>query len=286
MTTQELSEARAAVDDGRLATALDRLEDARRDAAARRDLHELAEVWGLVSAVHGRAGGWLGDASERLAQAVGADISGFSPDELAAAGVDPDRLVLAPHEPAPVRVEVSTPELERARSALARGDFGKALYELRDATRVAVAQRRHDELLEVQELVRDVSERSSGRTREASEALARKVEEGLSTFDGSAADAAAARLRLVLDRQPAADRAPVSTRELVRARSALDQGDFGKALYELRDATSVAIAQRKLDELLAVHELVGTVTERSSGRTRQAGEALTRKVEAGLSSFA
>jgi hypothetical protein len=48
----------------------------------------------------------------------------------------------------------------------------------------------------------------------------------------------------------------------------------------------VAVAQRKLDELLEVKELVQILSRRSSGRTRTASDRLASKVDSGLRSFA
>jgi hypothetical protein len=47
----------------------------------------------------------------------------------------------------------------------------------------------------------------------------------------------------------------------------------------------VAIAQRRLDELLEAYELTGVLAGRSHGRTRAASEALVRKAEAPVRSF-
>jgi hypothetical protein len=75
-----------------------------------------------------------------------------------------------------------TRELLEARTELERGDYAAALDATQVARRVAVAQRKRDELLEVRELARLLRERSPGRTREASERLARKVEADLRSF--------------------------------------------------------------------------------------------------------
>jgi len=76
------------------------------------------------------------------------------------------------------------------------------------------------------------------------------------------------------------------TRELVEARVALELGAFETALFDLRDAFRVALAQRKLDELLEVKELVQILSKRSSGRTRTASDRLASKVDTDLRSFA
>ena len=161
-----------------------------------------------------------------------------------------------------------------------------------------MAQRKLDELVEVRELVRSLCERSSGRTKEASERLARKVTEGLRAFPADALASAGVVLeeperellgRLLARRElraPAGDDALTTTRELSRARTALDEGDLPAARYLLQEARRVAVAQRKLDELLEVYELLQVLSERSEGRTRAASERLARKVEEGLRSFA
>lgn len=78
----------------------------------------------------------------------------------------------------------------------------------------------------------------------------------------------------------------MKTRELSRARAALDEGELTSALHLLQEACRVAVAQRKLDELLEVYELVQVLVGRSDGRTRAAGELLAARVVAGLRSFA
>jgi hypothetical protein len=190
---------------------------------------------------------------------------------------------------------MKTRELSRARAALAEGELATALSLLQEARQVAVAQRKLDELLEVRELVRSLSARSSGRAKEASERLARKVTEGLHGFPADALASVGveperdplgpllARWKL---RASAADHALIRTRELSRARAALDEGELPTALYLLQEAHRVAVAQRKLDELLKVYELVQVLSARSGGRTRAASDRLARKLEAGLRSFA
>jgi hypothetical protein len=190
-----------------------------------------------------------------------------------------------------------TRELVEARVALELGAFETALFDLRDAFRVAVAQRKLDELVEVRELVRALYARSRGRTKRASDRLARNVDAGLQTFPADAL--ASVGIHAVPERaQPPLslggqdlratprERVYGKTRELASARTALDNGEFAEALVDLRDARRVAVAQRKLDELLEVKELVEILCRRSSGRTRTASDRLASKVDAGLRSFA
>src|SRR6266581_4820424 len=72
----------------------------------------------------------------------------------------------------------------------------------------------------------------------------------------------------------------MKTRELSRA-----QAELATALFFLQEARQVAVAQRKLDELLEVRELVESLSARSSGRTKEASERLARKVTEGLRGF-
>jgi len=76
-----------------------------------------------------------------------------------------------------------------------------------------------------------------------------------------------------------------TTRELRQARVALVHGELESALAFLREAESVASAQRKLDELLEVRKLVPTVTARSTGRTLAGSRRLERKIRESLRSF-
>ena len=190
-----------------------------------------------------------------------------------------------------------TRELVEARVALELGAFETALFDLRDAFRVAVAQRKLDELIEVRELVRALSARSAGPTKHASDRLARKVDAGLQTFPADALTSVG--IQAVPEReQPAllrggpglraapGDHVRGKTRELASARAALDNGEFAEALFDLREARRVAVAQRKLDELLEVKELVQILSRRSSGRTRTASDRLASKVDSGLRQFA
>ena len=184
-------------------------------------------------------------------------------------------------------------ELAQAEAALDQGEFKTALYLLQEAERVAVAQRRLDDLLAARELVRSLSARSRGHTKAAGERLARKVTEHLNAFPSDALVSVGIRkeperdlaglplIRQRLRERAGGDAIPTS-RELSRARAALDDGEFAAALYLLQEARRVAVAQQKLDELLAVDELVQALVERSAGRTRTAGRRLARKVEAGL----
>ena len=178
-------------------------------------------------------------------------------------------------------------ELRQARVALDFGKLAKALYLLQEAERVAVAQRKPEELLQVRELVASLSARSSGRTREASERLARKVSEHLRGFPSDEPERDLIGLLLARPelRAPAGGQTRSKTRELMRARPALDDGEFVTALHLLQEARRVAVAQRKLGELLEVYELVEVLATRSSGRTRAASEQLARQVETGLRSF-
>jgi len=189
---------------------------------------------------------------------------------------------------------MKTRELTCAGPALDAGDFTEALFLLEQSRRVAVAQRKLDGLLEVRELVARLSSRSSGRTRDASQRLAWKVDADLRGFPAEALEAvgvepepdlvgplvAAWKLRTL------AGNAPGKTRELSQARTALEEGDAAMALFLLQQARRVAVAQRKLDELLEVYELVQVLSERSSGRTRAATDQLVIKVDSDLGAFA
>jgi hypothetical protein len=189
---------------------------------------------------------------------------------------------------------MTTRELVQARVALSDGELAKALSLLREAERVAVAQRTIDELLEVRGLVGSLADRSEGRTKNASERLARRVEEELHAFPADALAAAGIHVEpepafseLVRELRAQADsHGPAATRELTRARAALDGGELATAVHLLQEARRVAIAQRRLGELLEIHALVQILTERSSGRRRAASERLAHKVEAGLREFA
>lgn len=188
-----------------------------------------------------------------------------------------------------------TRELDQARVALEYGANAMALACLQDARRVAIAQRKLDELVEVRELVRALSRLSTGRIKQAGERLARKVDEGLEGFPAEALASAGVRAELEPgpdasrsregSRRPPGERAPGRTREIDEARAAIGEREFTDALFALRVARRVAVAQRKLDELLEIEELVRALADRSSGRTRSASDRLARKVEAGVRSF-
>ncbi|HEY2218711.1 MAG TPA: hypothetical protein VGH35_05185 [Gaiellaceae bacterium] len=177
-------------------------------------------------------------------------------------------------------------EVHRARVELVDGDLDGALYYLRQAERVAVAQRKLDELLEVRDVLRSLP-----RTP-ASAGLAHTVDVALQDFPPEALAAAGIHVRtereLVESLRPlvqADDHGAAKPRPLSLARRALDAGDYPEALFQLQEARRIAVAQRRLAELLEVHELVQPLCERSSGRTRAAAEELARQVVAGLRSF-
>ena len=73
----------------------------------------------------------------------------------------------------------------RGACGVAEREFTDALFALRMARRVAVAQRKLDRTAEVQELVRALADMTSGRTRSASVRLARKVEASLRSFEST-----------------------------------------------------------------------------------------------------
>ena len=199
--------------------------------------------------------------------------------------------------PASARAGQGRSDLDQARIEVARSEFQAALPPLQEAERVAVAQRKLDELLEVRELARTVATRSSGHTRDAGERLAEKVDEQLQTFPAD--ELAAVGIRKEPSREELAERfvraqleAPADARprattpQLTLARTALESGDLGTALYHLDEARRVAVAQRRLEELLEVNALARVVSERSEGRTHAASTRLIRKVETGVRSFA
>lgn len=191
MNRRELFQARAALDEGELATALYLLQEARRVAVAQRKLDELLEVRALVRSLSARSSGRIKEASEHLARKVTEGLHVFPAEALASAGVrdEPERDLLGPllarrerGAPAGDHALAATRELSRGRAALDEGELATALYLLQETRRVAVAQGKLDELLEVYELVQALSERSGGRTRTASERLARKLEADLRSF--------------------------------------------------------------------------------------------------------
>jgi hypothetical protein len=177
-------------------------------------------------------------------------------------------------------------EVHRARVELVDGDLDGALYYLRQAERVAVAQRKLDELLEVRDVL------STLPRTPASAHLAQTVDEAVHDFPPDVLAAAGIHVRTERElveslrrRVPAGDHGPAKPRPLALARRALDAGDYPEALFLLQEARRIAVAQRRLGELLEVHELVQPLCERSSGRTRAAAEELARQVVAGLRSF-
>jgi hypothetical protein len=190
-------------------------------------------------------------------------------------------------QPTPARAR----DLFRARVALTDGDPDAALHWLREAERVAVAQRRLDELLEVRELLGPVAERARGRTEEAARHFARVVDEKVRTFPAEELAAAGVPAEpdpvalLLAHGAPTVDERH-KTRELVRARAALDRNDADAALHELREARRVAVAQRKAGELLEVNELLARTTAASTGRTHELARHLASEVERDLRTLA
>jgi hypothetical protein len=190
---------------------------------------------------------------------------------------------------------MKTGELVRARNALDEGRLDKALDQLRVARRVAVAQRKLDELLEVRELTASLVAKSSGGIEQAGQALSRQVEDDLHGFPPAALASAGIEPRpdplesVLADaklRHAAGARGPATARELARVRPALDEGEYAQALFDLGEARRVAVAQRNIDELLEVYELVQVLSARTSGRTHASSQRLTAQVEAGLRTFA
>src|SRR5579862_1094776 len=185
-----------------------------------------------------------------------------------------------------------TRELLEARVAIADRQLTRAFLLLREAERVAVAQRKLEELLEVRELLRSLSALSSGHTKEASEQLARTVDEQLMGFTAGALARAGVdperELTVLMSklRALAGPPGPGVTRDLSRARVALDDGELANALFFLQEARRVAVAQGRLGELLAVYDLVQQVAERSDARTRAASERLSHKTATNLRTFA
>jgi len=118
-------------------------------------------------------------ASEKLARRVADEIAAFPADELAAAGIEPGQelavLVSRLRGFAGPAAPAKTRTLSDARAALERRELPSALALLQEARRVAVAQGRFGELLEVHELVRRLARLSDVRTRAGSERLARKT---------------------------------------------------------------------------------------------------------------
>jgi len=176
----------------------------------------------------------------------------------------------------PARPARKTNELHQVRVALVDDDLDAALFLLRDAEHVAVAQRKLGRLLEVRELLRTVSERSRGRTARGCRELERRIAEDLAAFPVAELDAAG----VVLEPVPRHVEQP--TTELGRARVALDDDDLPTALFFLRQARNVALAQGRASELRHVGELAAALADLSDGRTQAAAERLARQVEADL----
>src|SRR5581483_6441288 len=65
-------------------------------------------------------------------------------------------------------------------------------------------------------------------------------------------------------------------------RAALEHGELAAALGFLREARREAVAQGRLSDLLAVHELVGRLLQRSDMRIRAESERLARKTASDL----
>src|SRR5579862_4739287 len=75
------------------------------------------------------------------------------------------------------------------------------------------------------------------------------------------------------------------TRELLGARAAVADCRLPQALSLLREAELVAVAQRRLDELLEVRELAGTLVALNDGQTKAASEKLARRVADEVAAF-
>jgi len=183
-------------------------------------------------------------------------------------GSRPRRTVPAPSE--------TTRELHQVRVELAHGELESALFLLGDAERVAVAQRKLGELLEVRELLGAVLERSSGRTIQASRRLERRIRDDLASFPP--AELAAAGVRVELGRP----RTELPTTELGRARAAIEEDYLTTALFLLRQARRVAIAQGRPSELREVAALAALLSDRGDDVTQATSKRLARQVEADL----
>jgi hypothetical protein len=183
-------------------------------------------------------------------------------------------------------------DLHRARIEIARGDVDDGLRSLREAERVAVAQRKLAELIEVRRLADGVATRGWGQTRETAAELAQRVADEIYAFPADELVAAGIEPRpdplvVVLARPaPPADPAVPKTRELPEARAAIEAGDLAAALFLLDTASRAAVAQRRLGELREAYELARKVDAHSSGRTHARSDDLLRRIEAGLRSFA
>jgi len=176
----------------------------------------------------------------------------------------------------PRRERATRTELEQARIEVARGDAAAALFSLEEAERMATAQRKLAELVEVREL-------AAALPLQRGEPLVGRVDEHIQGFPadelaaaGIAKEPSREELGAQLARDRLGDHEPVTTPELSLARAALDRGDSAAALHWLKEARRVAVAQRKLDELLEVYRLAERASE-----TR-----LVSDVEADLASFA
>ena len=167
-------------------------------------------------------------------------------------------------------------ELHQVRVALVDDDLDAALFLLRDAERVAVAQRQLARLVEVRELLGTVSERSRGRAARGSRELERRIAEDLASFPVAELHAAGVQL------EPVGRQAAQPATELGRARAALDDDDLATALFFLRQARIVALAQGKPADLRQVGALAANLADLGAGRTRAAAERLARQVDADL----
>jgi len=200
-----------------------------------------------------------------------------------------------PPRPQPRRSPPGARDLLRARIALDDREFDSALHWLREAERVAVAQRKLDELLEVRGLLATLSARSFGRTKARSDRLARLVAERLEGFPPAARAAAglpvddrdlAKLVRDVRAARPPGARPHATAYQLAQARAALDGGSPATALALLEEARRVAVAQASEEELVDVLELVEALAARSAGRTRTGSERLAGAVERELRAYA
>ena len=183
-------------------------------------------------------------------------------------------------------------DLQRARIEIGRGDLDDGFHSLREAQRVAVAQRKLAELLEVRRLAEAVASRSWGHTQDAARELEQRVRDDIDAFPAAELEAAGIEprpdpLTVVLARPaPSADLAVPKTRELIEGRGALEGGDFPTALFLLDTASRAAVAQRRVGELREAYGLAQEISARSSGRTRARSDDLVRRIEEGLRSFA
>src|SRR5258708_23896419 len=189
---------------------------------------------------------------------------------------------------------MKTLELVRARVALDEGELTTALRLLREAGRVAVAQRKLDELLEVRELPQSLRTQVAGRTGPAAERLAEELNEELRAFPAEALTAAGIPIErkrtLAESLQDLAarpnPRGLSKTRELPRAEAALAAGELRQALSLLGEARRVAVAQKRPRDLLNVYELVQTLREQSNGKTLAASEKLAARLGTDIQALA